>query len=209
MANRTLRRPYNGTSGNASTDTDTDGSVARSEQERVSGEQDVDSKPNGNGDIGESDINGSGSVRYVEIEPDKLGEYIDSNRNSDGNSDGDRTRKRRTDAGKPRGKRSRKATAQETIEPFLIMVHQWAAVFTKCPEIVLDETEAKKLNDAYATFCEYHEIPILSPKRMSEINMVAALMIVYGPRVVAIRNRIKEENKVKHAKNITPIAAVN
>lgn len=81
------------------------------------------------------------------------------------------------------------------------MLHGMMA--TKIPEMLLTPDEAKRVADVYTDFCENHEIPVLSAKRMSEINMVTMLFSVYGTRLVAIRNRMKEDERVKHAKNVT------
>lgn len=142
------------------------------------------------------DSNGDSSVKYVEIDPDKLGEYIS------GNGADSEPRKRR--GRKPGSKNTAGGKkAAQTVEPFLIMAHQWAAVLLKTPEIMLEEKEAKSLSDAYSVFCQHHNVPVISEKRMSEINMIAALALVYGPRIIAVRNRVKEENKLKKAKNVT------
>jgi hypothetical protein len=84
------------------------------------------------------------------------------------------------------------------------MVHTWASVLLKTPEIELEQSEAKKLADAYNEFCQWHDVPILTPKRMSEINLVAVALSMYGPRYVAWRNRMKEERLNKRG-IITPI----
>jgi hypothetical protein len=77
------------------------------------------------------------------------------------------------------------------------MVHTWASVLLKTPELMLDQTEVKQLSEAYTTFCEYHEVPILTPKRMSEINLVATGLMIFGTRFIAIRKRHKEEKVMK------------
>lgn len=204
MVNRTLRRAYGGTrestgelsgiiDGDVGSKQDSAGTVSADDSATV-----ID----GTDAIGDTERI-SGGIGSVEIDPNELDEFIarDRDGSSDGNVNGDGTRKRRKRGPNKRTTGARKA--QETVEPFLLMAHQWAAVFLKTPEIALAPDEAKQLSDAYSTFCEYHEIPILSPKRMSEINMIAALLLVYAPRVVAVRNRIRSE-KVERAKNVTP-----
>jgi hypothetical protein len=207
MANRTLRRAYEGASGDASIHASADGSVSGSDSERGSGVEEFDREPDTDGNISERNtVSDSGSIGVVEVDPSNLTEYIarDSDR---GNDNGSNTGKRR---GRKPGSKNRAGSkkAQETVEPFLLMAHTWAAVFLRCPEIALEKEEAKQLSDAYSNFCEYHVIPILSPKRMSEINMICALGLVYVPRVIAVRNRIKEEAQVKKARNVMPIQQV-
>jgi hypothetical protein len=207
MADRTLRRPYN----RAVADTGIDGSATSgidgSEPQRVSGESNADTQSVGNGADTERDTErDGGSVRVVEIDPSNLSEYIA--RDSAGNGSGDTgTRTRRKRGPNKRTTGEKKAT--DSVKPFLMLAHQWAAVLLKTPELLLTESEADQLNTAYVSFCEYHEIPILSAKRMSEINLIAAMCLVYGPRYIAVRNRHREEKSAKHARNVTPIAAVN
>jgi hypothetical protein len=210
MADRTLRRTYIGTIPNPVIDDGADGSIADIIEDGAGTSDTVNNSTVGDGEDTERDTERLGSgVRIVEIDPEQLGEYIarDGAGTGDGSDNGDGTRKRRKRGPNKRTTGAKKA--QETVKPFLLMAHTWAAVFLKTPELNLTEDEADKLSNAYNNFCEYHDIPILSPKRMSEINMILALGMVYGPRVVAVRNRIKEEAKVKKARNVTPIAAVN
>jgi hypothetical protein len=75
------------------------------------------------------------------------------------------------------------------------MIHTMAAVLLKTPELMLEESEIKKLSDAYETFTEYHEVPLLTPKRMSEVNLIATACMLYGPRLIAIRNRHRDEKR--------------
>jgi hypothetical protein len=208
MADRTLRRSYIGTTPDTRDNDSANGSIAIESQSSDESSDGTDNATVGNGEDTERDTERvGGSVRIVEVNPDELTDYIERDSNSDGNGTGDSTRKQRRKRG-PNKRTTGAKKAQEAIEPFLLMAHTWAAVFLKTPEIALTTEEAKKLSDAYTNFCEYHDIPILSPKRMSEVNMILALGMVYGPRVIAVRNRIKEEARVKKARNVTPIAAV-
>jgi len=208
MADRTLRRTYTGTIPNPVIDSDAVGSVTDELPDGDGSGDGNDSATVGDGEDTERDTERtSGGVRIVEVDPEQLSEYIarDGAGSGDDTSNGDGTRKRRKRG--PNKRTTGKVKAQETVEPFLLMAHTWAAVFLKCPEIALNEDEAKRLSDAYSSFCEYHTVPILSAKRMSEINMILALGMVYGPRFVAVRNRIKNE-RVEKAKKVTPIETV-
>jgi hypothetical protein len=71
------------------------------------------------------------------------------------------------------------------------------AQLTGAREFKLDSSdgpgpETKILSDATAGLAEYHSVPI-SPKRVSELNFVAALARVYSPRVMAWRMRRRRE----------------
>jgi hypothetical protein len=203
MANRTLRRSYTGTIPNAEPDTESDGRDTGIEQDASGTVADDDSATVNDGTDSERDTERvSGGVGVVEIDPSELTEYIE--RDSNGNGDSGEPRKRR---GRKPGTKNRTGSkkAADSVKPFLMMAHTWAAVFLKTPELELAESEAEQLNAAYANFCEYHEIPIFTAKRMSEINMVAALLLVYGPRFVAVRARHKEERKEAQAKKVISI----
>lgn len=208
MANRSLRRANNADAGNTFTISSSTGSDERSESEQLERVENIDSITDGNGDNTESDtIGDSGSIGTVTIEPEQLDEFIASGGSGDNSTDSG-TRKRR---GRKPGSKNRTASkkAEVTLEPLLMMAHTWASVLLKTPELALEQSEAKQLSDAYSVFCEHHEVPVISPKRMSEINMVAAICMVYGPRVIAARNRKREERKVKQAKNVTPFTDFN
>jgi hypothetical protein len=131
------------------------------------------------------------SIGVVTVEPEQLGEFINGNGKSDtGDSSGsDRTGKRKYTR---RNTKAHKETPQN-IEALVTMVHTWASVLLKTPELKLEETEVKTLSDAYNEFCLYHEVPMLTPKRMSEVNLVIAALSIYGTRYVAIRQRMKDQ----------------
>lgn len=199
MADRTLRRAYKGANRDTDSVSNGIGSDEGSESEQSIGVADTDTIVDRDSNGLESDTNGVSGIGTVTIDPEQLGDYISG---SDGSGDSGEPRKRR--GRKPGSKNGTgKKKAADSVEPFLIMAHQWAAVLLHTPEIALSEPEAKQLSDAYTNFCEYHDVPVLSPKRMSEINLIAACFVVYGPRFVAARNRMKESKKVKHAKNVT------
>jgi hypothetical protein len=197
MVNRTLRRPRkqldNSDSGVIITtriEPDSDGSVTNTVDESTGAESTDDNVSNGDVKDDTEQPDGPSGNDVVEIDPAKLGEFIDNGgtTGSDSDSDGTGERKRR----KPRGPNKSKAQATN-LEPVLMMAHTWAAVLLKTPEIGIDKDEAKQISDAYVEFCKYHTVPVLTPKRMSEINMLGALGIVYGPRIMAaVRNRKKK-----------------
>jgi hypothetical protein len=203
MANRTLRRDHASVSNAANTFPISTRSNSDSESERVERVENTDPIVVGDSNESESDVDNVGGVGSVTIDPEQLSEYING---TDGRDDNGESRKRRKRGPNKRttGKTG-KAKAEASVEPFLLMAHNWAAVLLKTPEIALSEMEAKQLSDAYSNFCEYHEIPILTPKRMSEIDLIAAMCLVYGSRFVAVRNRMKEDKAAKRARNITPI----
>jgi len=86
------------------------------------------------------------------------------------------------------------------------MLHSTLAVVLHTPELMLDESEVKQLSEAYSEFCMYHDIPILTPKRMSEVALIAVAIKLYGTRGMAIHERRKQERLQKRG-NVTPINA--
>jgi hypothetical protein len=204
MADRTLRRAYAGTNGIAAVDAIADGSNKGSEQDASGAIEQPSDSTVADGSNDERNIDSVSSVRIVEIDPEQLGDYV--NGTGTGSDSTDEPRKRR---GRKPGTKNRTSTgsknATETVAPFITMLHQGAAIFLKTPELMLDEKEAKQLSDAYSEFCVHHNVPVLSDKRLSEVNMITAMMMVYAPRIIAIRNRVREEKKVTKARNVTPI----
>ena len=201
MANRTLRRAYGGISG---------------DEGQLSGiiEGDVGSKPDGDGTVESvdnatvtdgpdtiGDTERDSSIGSVTIDPADLDAFIagDSADSGSDNGTGKRPRKKRG----PNKRTTGAKKAQDSIAPFIMMVHTLMAATV--PEMAMTESEAERVSSAYVNFCEHHDIPILSAKRMSEIELVSMIWMVYGTRVIAIRNRIKEDAKIAAAKKVTPI----
>jgi hypothetical protein len=206
MVKRSFGQPSGESRVNGESSTDANGRATGSESERINGEPDADRTVVGDGENTERDTErDGGSIGVVEIDPSNLSEYIA--RGSTGSGSGDSTRQRRKRGPNKRTTGAKKAA--DSVKPFVTLAHQWAAALLKTPELLLTEEETEKFNSAYVNFCQYHEIPILSDKRMSEINLIATLCLIYGPRYVAIRNRHKQERAAKRATNVTPITAVN
>lgn len=142
-------------------------------------------------------------VRVIEVDPANLGEFIarDAAESAAGSANGsDRS------AAGSRRKYTRRTTRKETSQdlvPVLDMVHTLAAALLHAPEMLLDKDETKSVADAYSKFCEYHETPGLTPKRMSEIVLIGVALKVYGTRFVAIRNRKVAEKR--ETSNVTPM----
>lgn len=206
MANRTIKRAYAGTSEDSRSVHATTDSESGSAAQRGRGIPEPDSSVDADGTDDERVIDGTSSgIGYVEIDPSNLGEYIAAGGSGDEDDSAPRKRRKR---GPNKSKRDGNKEAAKTVEPFLMMVHTLASVYLKTPELALDETEAKKLSEAYSTFCLHHDIPVLSEKRMSEIQLISAAFMVYVPRMIAVRNRWKDEERVRKAKNVTPFGPV-
>jgi hypothetical protein len=202
MANRSLRRAPNG-SGKPTVIAVTE---LGSNDDSVPGEQGEQRSVVENASADDRIVdNESDSVKpigVVDVDPDKLGEFIDARTaartdNGDGDSNGVRTRRKRGP------NKARRKEAPTDIKPLVTMVTTWASVLLKTPELMFEPEEVKTLADSYDTFCEYHDpLPALTPKRMSEVNLIATVLLLVGPRIVAIRNRKRDERK---ATNVTSI----
>lgn len=198
MADRTLRRAYGGTrestgelsgiiNGDVGSKPDSAGTVIGDDSSIVNDGTDA---------IGDTERS-SGSIGVVEIDPEQLDEYIAGD-SATGNGSDSTTGKRERKKRGPNKRTTGAKKAQDSIAPFIMMVHTLMAA--KVPEMALEMDEAERVSKAYINFCEYHDIPILSAKRMSEIELISMLWMVYGTRIIAIRNRMK----VEKAKNVTP-----
>ena len=202
MANRTLRRNRTESAGNA--DNVSNGVVNDdgNEREPIGGTENDVERADRTVDGGAIESNSIGVSGHVEFDPNEYERTVIGNaaEPDNGNSDSNRTRRRRADAGQPRGARAaRRATAQETIKPFVEMAHTWAAVLLKTPELAITSDESKQLSDAYETFCKYHNVPVMTAKRMSELQLIGPLGMVYGTRFVAIMDRKKAERAQRRA----------
>lgn len=195
MANRSLRRAPNG-SGKPTVIGERElGGIDDSVQREPGTVTDADRSA----DIDDSNVDGESNstkpVRIVEISPERLGDFIRDRAGTDSGTDsGDstsRVRKPRAAYGSRKG--TRKQEKNQNIEPLVTMVHTWGAILLKTPELMLSDVESKKLSESYAQFCEHHEVPVLTAKRMSEINLIVAVLSIYGPRLVAVKNRKKAE----------------
>jgi hypothetical protein len=200
MADRTIRRTYTGTIPNPVIDPDANGSIADGIKDSAgtSGRDDTPTVSDGTEPIGDTELTGGG-IGIVEIDPEQLSDYIAGADSGSGDTTGKRERKKRG----PNKRTTGAKKAQDSIAPFVQMIH--ALMAAKIPEMELEPEEAERVSSAYIGFCQHHDIPILSAKRMSEIELISMIWMVYGTRVIAIRNRIKEETKVNAAKRVTPI----
>lgn len=74
------------------------------------------------------------------------------------------------------------------------MVHTWGAILLHTPELNITEKELSTLNESYAEFSKYHDIP-MDPKRLSELNLIGSITMVYGTRIWAIMRRHKMQTR--------------
>jgi hypothetical protein len=68
------------------------------------------------------------------------------------------------------------------------------AAFTKSAELLLDEKEAAELAQATANVSRHYDVA-MAAKTVDWINFSMVAGMIYGTRIVAIRNRRMEERK--------------
>ena len=187
IAGDTIRVPVSGVSGEPGTIADSDRS-ADADDRNVNVESDSVK-----------------SVGVIDIDPGQLGNFIDqrSAAGSGDDSNGGRTRRKRSPNGTRRGRSSTKETAQniDAVTAGLNMLHTWGAALLHIPELEIEQDELQKLSESYGNFAQYHEAPMLTPKRVSEINLAMAVVTVYGTRFMAWRRRKAEEKKIHSVGN--------
>lgn len=158
----------------------------------------------GNGTSGGSDgeriTDGAGTVfdPREHIHPDKR------------NADGSFRRKR----GRKSGSGS-KARAQvysdieksaEMLTKGLLLFHTSLAAMTQTPELMLAEEEAKGLSESGLTLLSLYDIRP-DPKIEAAIIFASQVGLVYGTRIVAIKNRKAAEAKAKREQKATVYSA--
>jgi hypothetical protein len=66
------------------------------------------------------------------------------------------------------------------------------AAITQTPELVLDKDEARKLSDAAAEVARQYAVAF-DPRKVAVVNLFATAGFIYGPRIVAWRQRRKNK----------------
>jgi hypothetical protein len=81
----------------------------------------------------------------------------------------------------------------ESFESLLLSVHFMAAKLLDVAELELDESEAKRLSDAFKKIAEFYPMG-LSPKRLAWAELSIAAGTIYGPRIVTIYKKKPKQN---------------
>jgi hypothetical protein len=88
----------------------------------------------------------------------------------------------------------------------LMLAHGAIAAVTKTPEMELSNSEASMLADPMSDLFVLYDIAP-PPEVLLAMRMIHAAAYVYGPRVVMIRSRLRDEadaRRAKAAKTVTP-----
>jgi hypothetical protein len=150
--------------------------------------------------------NGGAGDGSITIDPASVG-----NARGDGNDDnaGDgQSRKRR--GRKPGSANKSKAAVPrdiDAIEALLLSVHSLLAL--RVEELALDKAEARALAEGYSNVARHYPLLAKSEKVIDWGNLLMALSIVYGPRAVAIRNRLSAAPKPQAVPRPAGNAAAN
>lgn len=121
--------------------------------------------------------------------------------------------------GRPKGSKNRaqaaglKAVAQvpvdrDAISAILLSIHAMVAGMAKIPELALDKSEANSVADAAAKVASLYDLTA-DIKVIAWSNLAMSLGMVYGTRIVAIRERkkserIKRQSKIVSINGVTP-----
>lgn len=120
---------------------------------------------------------------------------------------GDTGKRRR---GRPKGSGNTKeaqALHLGGFEDAVFAIHLALAGIAKCPELELDENEAKKVTLALDKLAGHYDVQP-SPAAKVWMNFAGAMVAVYGPRVIAIKVRIDNERQKEAASRprvVTPL----
>lgn len=118
-----------------------------------------------------------------------------------------RARKRRRGRGtSKRAKAAGKKVPVDALAQLLVLAHGTLAVLTKTPELEITDNEAKMLANPLSEILVLYDIAP-PPEMLVAMQIMYASSYVYGPRIVMIRARLKEEaekRRAEAAKNVTP-----
>ncbi len=116
-------------------------------------------------------------------------------------------RKRRRDAGQPRGPRGT-GTKKESVSldlssitGLLVGVHALLAQVTETPEIAITEDEGKAFTKASQNVMRHYSVQT-TQKTLDWIALFGVTASIYGPRIAAIGIRKRSEREPKTAKVI-------
>lgn len=154
----------------------------------------------GGSDPSAGDGNGGGgnSERVagpVEFERDDAGNLV---RNADGSPRKRRGRKPGAGNGSARkvGQKAKSDISITGVEKILLSLHSMAAVGFRAPELMLDETEARAMGEGIMAVQSHYNFDA-SAEVIAWVNLAMILMGIYGPRIMLIRDRKREESPKK------------
>jgi hypothetical protein len=147
----------------------------------------------GAGDIGNS-LTDAG---FIVVDPAAIGDSGGSDNGDAGNSSGE-PRKRRGRKPGTGAARSGKAPPLDIngVQALLFSAHNILAAITKTPEFSLSETESEELAKGIANVSRHYDVAA-SAKTVDIMNLAMVAGMIYGSRIMAMRNRKSAEKKAK------------
>lgn len=125
--------------------------------------------------------------------------FVDPSTGSSSGSGSSSGRRTRSDAGKPRGRRTSRAAATETtgsIANLLFSVHLGMANLFGTEVFAITPEESQALAKAVTNVSQYYDVPIVSEKMLAWVNLATTMGAVYGPRFVAAKIRKNKKPNV-------------
>ena len=77
------------------------------------------------------------------------------------------------------------------------------AAWTHAAELAISEEESKKLAEAIARVQALYDVSVFSETTAAWVNLVFACGTIYGPRIIAIRVRMKKEEALKKMRPVS------
>jgi hypothetical protein len=74
--------------------------------------------------------------------------------------------------------------------PSFVLLHWTIARATNIPEIQLHESEGEAIADSLGRLLKFYDVPALNEKMEAWVGFISALAQVYGPRGMAIYERV-------------------
>lgn len=147
----------------------------------------IESVDSGNGDTG-------GNVNDAAIDPGTVGAEFDGSRGGSGDSgsgsdsgSGQPVRRKRKYT-RRKSAASAPGVSVDVMSALLLTGHSMLAGITKTPELALEESEAGELANALNTVNNFYRVEV-AEKTMAWLNLAMVGGMIYGTRLLAIRER--------------------
>lgn len=140
-----------------------------------------------------------GPSRIITVNPADGYSGAASGGDGDGAASG---RRRRSDSGKRRGTRTRKADSEttKTLAELLYGLHYGLSVMAQAEEFGLTSEESEKLAESVTRVSQFYDVSFVSEKTAAWIGLLMCCATLYGPRMLAFNRRVAEEKKAKQPK---------
>lgn len=125
-------------------------------------------------------------------------QFVDPGTGTNSDTGSGSSRRKRSDAGRPRGKRASRTTVTQTtssIANSLFSVHFAMSNLLGSELLLLTKDESQVLAEAITNVSQYYDIPVMDEKMLAWINLASVAGIIYGPRFVAAKFRKQQKKK--------------